>query len=348
MLMGLYIYFWISFILVNLVGVMLSFSSNSISVIWVMMELSSIFFIPFIVCDLSYKSMLSSMKYILIQLSGTIFLMVSMMESMGSSSSQILSFLAILMKIGFVPFCAWDLHLSSVLSWWSFFYSTTIQKIIPLIFLSKVTNSCSSVLWDLFIIFSFISMVYSLLGMYSESSVRWLLMYSGFFSLNWSILSCIMGLKTMIIFLVSYILSSLIMISILYINKGFSQMFSFYWSEKLNFIDMGMKVMMIMGMGGFPPTAVFMGKLYVLYSMKISSNNFNYISDFINYNNGIYLLVLIVLSSMSMYLFVRFSISWLIFSKDERGMFSWYNKFWWLGMIIIFVPFIIMYMYIYM
>ena len=133
----------IKFIFVNItiLGSLISISAFSWINIWIGLEINLLAFIPIINYDHFKHTSEVTMKYFLVQVSASIFILFSFLYSFSflnsieplNSLSYYIFNSAILIKIGAAPFHFWYLEVAEGLRWIRLLILITWQKIAPII-----------------------------------------------------------------------------------------------------------------------------------------------------------------------------------------------------------------------
>nr|UTT72578.1 NADH dehydrogenase subunit 2 [Campanulotes compar] len=252
-------------------SVVVTLSSSSWLVCWMMMEVSSFFFIPIIYGLWSLSSAVSSMKYFFVQSIGSsVFLFSILWDSVPFGGWEwvseekemgVITCLSMMFKLGVFPFMGWMVQISENLSWSKFFLLSSIQEVIPLLMISKFGSSEG-------IIFFFVCLGMFVLVMFcfSSYSIHWMMMVSSLFNVGWMVVAALLSKESLIFFFFVYFsmlyvffwvldeivsIGSMTTLSSFSVFKGGKTVFLFF-------------VFMMMGI---PPLGNFLGKVEVLTSM---------------------------------------------------------------------------------
>nr|AAY57568.1 NADH dehydrogenase subunit 2 [Coloceras sp. SLC-2005]AEM23845.1 NADH dehydrogenase subunit 2 [Coloceras sp. SLC-2011]AEM23850.1 NADH dehydrogenase subunit 2 [Coloceras sp. SLC-2011] len=295
------------FLFMLLLSVLITFSSSSWLVCWMMMEVSSFFFVPMLFGFWSLGSVVSSLKYFVVQSIGSsIFFFSVFFDSVGfmgwewamsSKDMGVLTCLSMMIKLGVFPFSGWMIHISENLSWSKFFLLSSIQEVIPLLMISKFWGSSS-------MIFFFLVMGVSVLMTFcfSSYSIHWIMMVSSLFNVGWMVVASLLSKGSLVFFMTIY----------------FSTMFVFFWilEEVVSIGSMsamssfsilkGGKIVflfVVFMMMGVPPLGNFLGKVEIVSSMIFGG--FLWLSFFF-----------LTVSSIFMFLYLKIS---LCISMEMKG-----------------------------
>nr|UTN43088.1 NADH dehydrogenase subunit 2 [Osculotes curta] len=275
------------YVAISLVSIFFALSTSSFMTLWITLEISSLFFVPILTHTPSLGSVESKWKYFITQALGSTLLLLSFNMSEMSSSHLMkliwdnMMVVSLLMKLGAWPFGSWFVHLCESLSWWSFFFVSSLQKIIPLIILSKMNLETGVFIISL-------SLIVLPFFMFTNSSFRWLLSYSSMYNTNWLALASCVSFKCAMTYMFMYFLtffcllmtlssSSLKKMSTISINSG-------SWS------DTSLKLMIVFFTSGFPPLGVFIPKIELIFCLQ---------------NNFVMPVLLVISSSLVMLFYVK-------------------------------------------
>ena len=312
----------IFFIYILIISSIIGLIINRIIILWVLIEINLLVFIPIISLEKNFRIL--GIKYFLIQVLGSIFLLVSILFLILFNYSTLINFfllIRILWKRGTPPFQFWFFHLIINLDWINFFILSRWQKILPFYFLSLI----NFIFWELIIITILIVVIF---GSYLQSRVKKILVYSSIFTSAW-IFSSIIYFFYIWIFLLSiyrFLIYSIIIF--LYVEKiNIKENLNFFKISQINKI---LNLILFLRIIGIPPLTGFLIKIIVLIILIINNlfllriilifcsifiiyiyiliflsalvfrfprNKF--IVNIINYNSLIYILILTILGNLS-------------------------------------------------
>nr|AMX74144.1 NADH dehydrogenase subunit 2 [Nuttalliella namaqua]UYB78171.1 NADH dehydrogenase subunit 2 [Nuttalliella namaqua] len=281
-----YIYFY--FIILCII---FSFSSNNWFLIWVMMEISLISFIPIIKNNTLFNSS-ALMIYFLIQSLSSILFLLSMIFNYMKSYNQITSLLillTILLKIGFPPFHSWMIQMSNGLTLIHLFFMITLMKIIPFYFLSFF----HFYLLQMMILFSiFLS---TILGL-NQTLIPKIIIFSSISHMNWMLSIMMYYYFSWIPYFLIYTLITFMLIKSMLLLKWNSINSPIFInnSKTINFQMM----VNLMSLAGMPP---FLGFFPKWMSIMLLSSSMSMI-----------LLALLISSLINIYIYLRITFSILL------------------------------------
>jgi len=275
--------------------IIIRMSSSNWLIIWAIIEINLIVFIPFI-CTKKYLIDISpSIKYFLAQVIGSIiliffllFLLVKRAFSIFYRISSFFLLLSIAIKSGTPPFHFWFPQLIEISNWVRIIALLTLQKVIPLMFLFYSIS-------PFFIILTIRRGLIGSIGGFNQNSVKKIFAYSSITHMGWVMLSMIYSVKSRILyfFIYSFLVASTLFIikySRMEVNSTSSNNFT---SNRLNYLVF----FMLLSISGVPPFRGFFIKLIVIKRIR----------------GGLILAILIVLFSLvSIIFYLRVMYSYFI------------------------------------
>nr|UYL27236.1 NADH dehydrogenase subunit 2 [Alectorobius spheniscus] len=291
----MFIFIWFLFM-----SILMSLSSSSLFFIWICLEVNMMSFIP-LMFNKSMTSMNSVISYFLIQSSASsvyIFSISSLFLNFNYLIYlNILISLSMLMKLGASPFHMWLPQVSESMTYNTLLTLLTIQKIIPLQVISMFV--------DIFMIIPIIlSSISGTMGGFNQFSIRKILAFSSISHMAWIMTLMLISSNFWMIYLTLY---SLITFSIILIMKTYKIDF-INFNKKINMNVNFFIIIMLLSLGGMPPTLGFMMKWITL---KIILKNFISIS-----------IPLIMSSLINLYFYLRLSynsmLKFMNFHKWEK------------------------------
>ena len=166
---------------------------------------------------------------------------------------MVIGLMALIIKLGIVPFHSWYLSLLQDLRWVSILILSTVQKLLPLFFLRRLISS-----YEIFImaLLSRFSGVWAL----GSSSLKRLVGYSSLLNIGWILLATLAN-PVFFQFFFNYFLTILGLVSYLmyFIREKIKDL------KKLHsFRDVISFTLLILRLRAFPPLLGFWVKLYIL------------------------------------------------------------------------------------
>nr|QNJ59968.1 NADH dehydrogenase subunit 2 [Stenacris vitreipennis] len=291
----------------TMMGTILSISSNSWFGVWMGLEINLLSFIPLLTNSKNMIMNESSIKYFIVQAMASTMLLFSiliihlksptMWESSLIPSMMISS--SLLLKIGAAPFHFWFPEVMMSSSWMNCFILMTWQKIAP----TMIMSYCIQMNLFMFTII-ILSIIVGAMGGLNQTSTRQILAYSSISHLSWMISSMSISEKIWEIYFLIYSLLSLIMILMFNLMNIFtlSQIHSLgNKNPEIKFV----MFLSLLSLGGLPPFIGFLPKWIVIQSL-------------INSNQVTLMTIMVVLTTITLYYYLRISFSALIMSYTEN------------------------------
>ncbi|UQU34966.1 NADH dehydrogenase subunit 2 (mitochondrion) [Schistocerca nitens] len=295
-----------------MMGTILSISSNSWFGVWMGLEINLLSFIPLLTSNKNMMMNESSIKYFIVQAMASTMLLFSilliqMKYPMGWETEFIPSMMissSLLLKIGAAPFHFWFPEVMEASSWNNCLTLMTWQKIAPMMVLSYCIQ-LSTFIWTIIIL----SIIIGAMGGLNQTSLRQLLAYSSISHLGWMISSLTVSENIWELYFIIYSMLSLIMVLL------FKQMNLFFMNQIYSASNMSTEIKFMMflsllSLGGLPPFIGFLPKWIVMQSLM--ENNMTTIMT-----------IMVVLTTITLYYYMRISFSALIMSYTEN---SWSMK----------------------
>nr|YP_009733495.1 NADH dehydrogenase subunit 2 [Iassus dorsalis]QHV34333.1 NADH dehydrogenase subunit 2 [Iassus dorsalis] len=266
-------------------------SSNSIMMIWIMIEMSNMAFIP-LMMNKSIMNSESIMKFFIIQsMSSMTILLAIMFMFMKTLSVKMIIMVMLIMKMGGVPFSNWLLMTVEGMNFNMMMVLFTVMKIPPLMMMNSL-NLKNNLLIVL-------SMVLSSVMMINQNSTKKMISYSSIFNLS-LLMVLILENKMWMQFMINYTVMMWLLTKELEKNKmmNLNQMMI---NNKNIMTKMSIWISM-MSMGGLPPMMGFFNKMLVI---KIMIDN-----------SELMLMTMLVLSSsIVMFMYMKYSLSCMVLSN---------------------------------
>nr|YP_010946544.1 NADH dehydrogenase subunit 2 [Episymploce wulingensis]WGO57262.1 NADH dehydrogenase subunit 2 [Episymploce wulingensis] len=288
-------------------GIMITISSNSWLGAWMGLEINLLSFIPVMSSNENIFTTEASLKYFLVQALASsilLFLIISktMLEDMfslfNSTTSSMIMVTPLLLKGGAAPFHWWFPSVMEGLNWSNCFILMTLQKIAPLILISYSLKL--SMFYTTIII---LSVIVGSIGGYNQISIRKILTYSSINHMGWMLAAMLLGENLWLMYFLIYSTLTLTIISIISpFNISFiNQTFLFNNDNPI------MKFLLftsLLSLGGLPPFLGFLPKWLIIQSMI--TNNMSFIVT-----------IMVILSLITLYYYLRISYSSFIILHSE-------------------------------
>uniref|UniRef100_UPI0031F44EFF NADH dehydrogenase subunit 2 n=1 Tax=Dericorys tibialis TaxID=3139890 RepID=UPI0031F44EFF len=296
------------FLSMLMMGTILSISSNSWFGVWMGLEINLLSFIPMLANNKNMMMNESSIKYFIVQaMASTMLLFSILMIQLGSPmewESEIVPSMMIssslLLKIGAAPFHFWFTEVMGASSWINCLTLMTWQKIAPMMVLSY----CIQMSTFMFTI-TILSITIGALGGLNQTSLRQLLAYSSISHIGWMISSLIVSENIWELYFIIYSMLSLIMV-MLFKQTNLFFMNQIYLASNLKTEIKFMMFLSLLSLGGLPPFLGFLPKWIVMQSLV--ENNLTAL-----------MAIMVVLTTITLYYYMRVSFSALIMSYTENS-----------------------------
>nr|AYN73213.1 NADH dehydrogenase subunit 2 [Romalea microptera] len=295
-----------------MMGTILSISSNSWFGVWMGLEINLLSFIPLLTNNKNMMMNESSVKYFIVQaIASTMLLfsilLIQMNNPLGWEKQLIPSMMissSLLLKIGAAPFHFWFPEVMGASSWINCLILMTWQKIAPMMVLSYCIQM------DKFIfLITIISITIGALGGLNQTSLRQILAYSSISHLGWMFSSMIISENMWELYFIIYSLLSAIMV-ILFKTTNLFSLNQIYPTSSMKAEIKFMMFLSLLSLGGLPPFLGFLPKWFIIQAM-------------IENNMSTLITIMVVLTTITLYYYMRISFSALILSYTEN---SWSNN----------------------
>nr|APX55732.1 NADH dehydrogenase subunit 2 [Sinopodisma pieli] len=291
-----------------MMGTILSISSNSWFGVWMGLEINLLSFIPMLANNKNMMMNESSIKYFIVQAMASTMLLFSilliqMKYPMSWEMELIPSMMvssSLLLKIGAAPFHFWFPEVMGTSTWINCLTLMTWQKIAPMMVLSY----CIQLSTFMFVI-TILSIIIGAIGGLNQTSLRQLLAYSSISHLGWMISSLMVSENMWEMYFIIYSLLSMIMVLL------FKQLNLFFLNQIYSSTNMKTEIKFMMflsllSLGGLPPFLGFLPKWIVMQSL-------------VENNMTIMMTIMIMLTMITLYYYMRISFSALILSYSENS-----------------------------
>nr|YP_008999526.1 NADH dehydrogenase subunit 2 [Rhipicephalus microplus]AGH19732.1 NADH dehydrogenase subunit 2 [Rhipicephalus microplus]AKC05528.1 NADH dehydrogenase subunit 2 [Rhipicephalus microplus]QLD97310.1 NADH dehydrogenase subunit 2 [Rhipicephalus microplus]QNN85482.1 NADH dehydrogenase subunit 2 [Rhipicephalus microplus]QNN85495.1 NADH dehydrogenase subunit 2 [Rhipicephalus microplus] len=284
------------------ITVLISLSSNSWFIYWLMMEMNMMSFIP-LMNNYKLKNLNAMITYFVVQAfsSSLFFLSAFQYNMMQIEFFLFLINISILIKLGMIPFHLWLISISEMMNFNSILILLTMQKIIPLLIAEKFMNNSLIPLFSMSTFFaSFLAMKHKLM--------KKILIFSSISHQGWILCLLVKKLNFWIAYLMLYFIIFFNIISIF--NKYKINFFSDFMKKKMKLEIKIKMIMLMMSLGGMPPFLGFFMKIvsiYLLMNLKL-----------------IFIFMLILSSLLNLFFYMRMIIPFFFINLK---FFTWNNIF---------------------
>nr|ADV32658.1 NADH dehydrogenase subunit 2 [Phortica cardua] len=298
----------ILFIMIMMLGTMITVTSNSWLGAWMGLEINLLSFIPLMSDNNNLTSTEASLKYFLTQALASTVLLFSVILLMLKNNSNLeinysyismIMLSSLLLNSGAAPFHFWFPNMMEGLSWMNSLMLMTWQKIAPLMLISYLNIK------PLLLTSAIMSVVIGALSGMNQTSLRKLMAFSSINHLGWMISAMMIGESIWLIYFLFYSFLMLTLTFMFNIFKIFhlSQMFSLFFNSKILKFTLFMN---FLSLGGLPPFMGFLPKWIVIQQLS--------------FNNQYFLLIILTVSTLiTLFFYLRICYSAFMLNYFENN-----------------------------
>nr|AID54834.1 NADH dehydrogenase subunit 2 [Hoplopleura kitti] len=260
------------FQLLILVGLLVTICSSTFLILWFGMELTVLFFIPFLSRISSHSTISTMWQFLMYSVtssmvflySGSVISSVDLLDwaAWDSVWVHICVFMVVLFKFGFPPLHGWTLALVSGMPWFGIFILGTALKVAPVYILMNLSHSITDFgvmmpVWLIFVLWTGVS-----LSSLVSFSLRHIFVYSSILSSGWLILSSLSSDTLILSYFFMYTIS-LFNLTSLFMNWGVNIVQEIS-STGMSVIEKFALVVSLMNLAGLPPSVGFVVKIAII------------------------------------------------------------------------------------
>nr|ANU83255.1 NADH dehydrogenase subunit 2 [Loxoblemmus equestris]QGN67010.1 NADH dehydrogenase subunit 2 [Acheta domesticus] len=260
------------FIMVLILGTLISISSNSWPATWIGLEINLLAFIPLMSSKDSMMSTEASMSYFIVQAMASSMLLtltISNLMITFISKEMLNSIIAstLLIKMGAPPFHMWFPSVMEGLSWFNCLVLMTWQKLAPFVILSYLTFNQQ--IMTFIMIFS---VIIGSIGGLNQTSLRKIMAYSSINHIGWMLLALTLSENLWQIYYVIYtIMSSTVILIFHNMSSQHINQISLNWLPTMSKFIL---LISLLSLGGLPPFLGFLPKWVVIQASVYSEMYF--------------------------------------------------------------------------
>nr|YP_010730000.1 NADH dehydrogenase subunit 2 [Amblyomma tonelliae]WEF75014.1 NADH dehydrogenase subunit 2 [Amblyomma tonelliae] len=263
--------------------ILISFSSNSWFILWLMMEMNLMMFIPILNWKKKNNSNLMISYFIIQAFSSSLFFFSSLSyTTLNFLILKLIINISMLIKLATIPFHFWLTSLSEMMDYSSLFIMLTMQKFIPLIVLLKFNM-------NIIILIAAFSSIFGSIFALNSKTIKKILIFSSISHQGWVISIILMKSNFWITYMLIY--SSLIFKISLTISKFNSSNMSNLFFMNKSITNKILILTLMLSLGGMPP---FLGFFIKLISIIIIIKMSNFV-----------IMILIISSMINIYFYLR-------------------------------------------
>nr|YP_004021116.1 NADH dehydrogenase subunit 2 [Micadina phluctainoides]BAJ24517.1 NADH dehydrogenase subunit 2 [Micadina phluctainoides] len=251
------------FMMIMLISVPVSISSNSWFIVWMGMEINIMAFIPLIIEQKNMMTKESALTYFLVQTIASMLMILSfiinnsMINMINVEFSEMMLISTLMMKSGVFPFHFWMPKMMEGMTWNKCLILMTWQKITPMMMMSNIIkiNYLTMMAMAMTILIGGI-------GGLNQTSLRKMMAYSSISNNGWMMMAMMMSEMIWMTYFMFYCIMTIILTKSMNIYKNYhiNQMCSMNESTLKKFILM----MNMLSMSGLPPMMGFIPKWLVI------------------------------------------------------------------------------------
>nr|UBU97855.1 NADH dehydrogenase subunit 2 [Gryllus bimaculatus] len=290
------------FLMMLILGTLISISSNSWPATWMGLEINLLAFIPLMSSKDNMMSTEAAMKYFIIQAMASSMLLTFVMldnillilnKNLINSAISITLFL----KMGAAPFHMWFPSVMEGLSWLNCFILMTWQKLAPFIILSYLSYYQPMML---FVMIS--SIIIGSIGGLNQTSTRKIMTYSSINHIGWMMLGMMMSEDLWQLYFIIYIILSASILLIFHnMSSHHHNQIPFTWNSSMIKFFTSIN---LMSLGGLPPFLGFLPKWMIIQNSCYNEMMFT-------------MLIMILCSLITLFYYLRLVMSSFLINMNQ-------------------------------
>nr|QTA71656.1 NADH dehydrogenase subunit 2 [Lens contradens] len=257
-----------NFTLLLVLSTMASLTTSNMLLIWTMLELNMLAFIPIIHISGLNTEAEASVKYIIPQAFASGLLMVSIIFMATTQHLNFMGTLALAMKLGSAPFHSWFPPVMTSVNLFAGFILASWQKLAPLLLLSTEQFAYS----PLITILAISSALWGSVAGLNQTNLLKILAFSSISHLGWMMMASIINSLTQSLYLMFYSLTLLPAFLIMATSNMKNYMITLMAFPTKPMLPI--LVTSLLSLSGLPPMAMFLMKLPIILTM-LSKSMFN-------------------------------------------------------------------------
>nr|AAX97508.1 NADH dehydrogenase subunit 2 [Andrias japonicus] len=256
------------------IGTLTTFISYHWFLVWIGLEINTLAILPLMTEQQHPRAVESATKYFLIQSSASaLILFAAMINAWANGEWSILNMhtlmssmmitIALAMKLGIAPFHLWLPDVLQGLNLITCLIMSTWQKLAPMALLMLMHNQLNT---QLLMLMALLSALIGAWGGLNQTQLRKIMAYSSIAHLGWMFMVITFSPHLMILNLMIYlILTTSMFLALLTLSAHNINQLSISWVK--NPMMMATILIILVALGGLPPTAGFMPKWLILLEL---------------------------------------------------------------------------------
>nr|ACU00379.1 NADH dehydrogenase subunit 2 [Cryptobranchus alleganiensis] len=304
------------------IGTLTTLISHHWFLAWAGLEINTLAIIPLMIKQHHPRAVESTTKYFLVQASASALILFSalinawaagewMILNTHTPASSLMITIALAMKLGITPFHLWLPDVLQGLNLFTCLIMATWQKLAPLALLILMHNQLNT---PLLMVMALLSALVGGWGGLNQTHLRKIMAYSSTAHLGWMLMVVTFSPNLMILNLLIYLmLTSSMFMTLLILSAYNINQLSMSWVK--NPTMMAVLMVVLVALGGLPPTTGFMPKLLILLEL-------------IKHGMTIMAFMLAVATLLSLFFYIRLSymISLTTSPSSSNSKFNWRLK----------------------
>nr|APA19192.1 NADH dehydrogenase subunit 2 [Parvasolenaia rivularis] len=255
-----------TFSLMLMMSTLLATMSTNTLLVWMMLELNMLTFIPLMTSNNSTTETESSIKYLIPQMFASGLFMTSILMATVTPNSNILSTVALITKLGGAPLHAWFPTVMQSTNLNSSFILATWQKLAPTLLLTNPQLSHTPMMT----FFAVVSALWGSLAGLNQTNLLKLMAFSSISHLGWLLIASMFNSVLPLIYLMSYSMSALPIF--MHMQNPHIKTYNTTTLSPLNNYTQTSFIVSMLSLAGLPPLAMFLNKLPIIILMTSTTS----------------------------------------------------------------------------
>nr|APB92230.1 NADH dehydrogenase subunit 2 [Andrias davidianus]APB92243.1 NADH dehydrogenase subunit 2 [Andrias davidianus]APB92256.1 NADH dehydrogenase subunit 2 [Andrias davidianus]QBC75189.1 NADH dehydrogenase subunit 2 [Andrias davidianus] len=256
------------------IGTLTTFISHHWFLVWIGLEINTLAILPLMTQQQHPRAVESATKYFLIQASASALILFAAMINawangewsilnMHTLMSSVMITIALAMKLGIAPFHLWLPDVLQGLNLFTCLIMSTWQKLAPMALLILMHNQLNT---QLLMLMALLSALIGGWGGLNQTQLRKIMAYSSIAHLGWMLMVITFSPHLMTLNLMIYlVLTTSMFMALLILSAHNINQLSISWVK--NPMMMAIILIILVALGGLPPTTGFMPKWLILLEL---------------------------------------------------------------------------------